>query len=114
MAPPNDLAVGYSVDMREMYIDVFEMKERKTGDNGFTKFLRSPAAAIVYLVNDNNRACGKRFPNQMALKLAKLGYGDGTTWEDVKEKYKMEIDSSTNPELIEVQPIGREYVGLQE
>jgi Phosphotransferase enzyme family len=93
VAPPMDLAVGYFDSRREMYIDVFEVKEReRTGCNRLTRFMRSPAAVIVNLVTDNHRSWGKIFPDHRALRLARLVYGDGTTWEDVKDKYSRQCN----------------------
>jgi len=88
MVPPMDLYPGYYEDRRELYIDVFEMKEKeKTGNNRFATFMRSPAALIIHLVNDNHRSWGKTFPSERAHRLANLVFGEGTTWEDVTKKY---------------------------
>ena len=88
MVPPMDLYPGYCEDRRELYIDVFEVKERgKTGNNRFATFMRSPAALIIHLVNDNHRSWGKTFPSERALRLANLVFGEGTTWEEVTEIY---------------------------
>ena len=87
MSPPLDLV--YYDDRRRMYIDIFETKEfEKTGRNRFSLFMRSPAARIVNLVNENQRAWGRRFPNERAIDLARLLFGEGINWEDVKIMYK--------------------------
>jgi isoamyl acetate esterase len=88
MAPPEALDAVYFAERRKLYIDIFEAKEiASTGDNKFALFMRSPASEIINLVNDNYISWGKRFPHLRAMRLAKLVYGDGTSWEDVKKRY---------------------------
>ena len=85
--PPLDLL--YYHDRRTMYIDIFETKEiERTGTNRFASFMKSPAARIVNLVNENHRAWGKRFPKQRAIDLTRLVLGEGLDWEDVKKMCK--------------------------
>ena len=89
MSPPLDLVAGYYDDRRRLYIDIFEaMEVEKTGRNRFASFMRSPAAEIVNLVNENYGAYGKRFPETFAVRLARLVFGEGTSWEMIKEMYK--------------------------
>ena len=78
MSPPLDLV--YFDDRRWMYIDIFEAKEvETTGTNKFASFMRSSGARIVNLVNENFEAYGKTFPDQRALELAGLVFGEGIT-----------------------------------
>jgi isoamyl acetate esterase len=89
MAPPEALDSEYFPERRKMYIDIFEVKEiAMTGSNRFSSFTRSPASEIVNLVNDNYGSWGKRFPDERAVRLARLMYGSETIWEDVKTEYR--------------------------
>jgi hypothetical protein len=88
MTPPEALDAVYFGDRRKLYIDIFEAKEiASTGNNKFASFMRSPASEIINLVNDNYISWGKRFPHLRAMRLAKLVYSNGTSWEDVKKWY---------------------------
>ena len=50
MAPPMDLVGPYYDERRNMFIDIFEVKEiEKMGKNRFATFMRSLAGVIVNL-----------------------------------------------------------------
>lgn len=85
--PPNDFRVKEGVKQRELYFEVFKQVEQAENPDTPLFALMSDKRCLLTELVDSYWGY-MRFPQENAMKLARLLYGDTTEWDDVKEMYQ--------------------------